>query len=191
MIDKASAPRNGSAAQGKGLLPQHIAIAEAKGQHTACTHAGRPTTPRPAGRAKRSTIDSLSGRAIVSLDDLLNDLERRRAQALAMGGPERLARRKAAGVLNARERIDLLFDSARKREPQNACAGRRRDLRYRRAHRGPRTACRFSARSRVRAARGRRSRSSPGWTHARRSNTSATAGLLHYVLRQRLAKDHP
>jgi len=46
----------------------------------------------------------------VSLDDLLNDLERRRRQALAMGGPERLAKRREAGVLNARERIDYLFD---------------------------------------------------------------------------------
>ena len=30
----------------------------------------------------------------------------RKARALAMGGPEKLARRKAAGVLNARERIE-------------------------------------------------------------------------------------
>ena len=45
------------------------------------------------------------------LDDLLTDLEQRRQQALAMGGPERLAKRRAAGVLNARERIDYLFDA--------------------------------------------------------------------------------
>ena len=32
------------------------------------------------------------------------------AKALAMGGPEKLAKRKAAGVLNARERIEYLFD---------------------------------------------------------------------------------
>src|SRR5687768_12245533 len=44
------------------------------------------------------------------MDDLLNDLERRRQQALAMGGPDRLAKRRAAGVLNARERIAYLFD---------------------------------------------------------------------------------
>ena len=43
-------------------------------------------------------------------DDLLDDLERRRQQALAMGGPERLAKRRASGALNARERIDHLFD---------------------------------------------------------------------------------
>lgn len=35
---------------------------------------------------------------------------RRRARALAMGGPERLAKRRAAGILNARERLALLFD---------------------------------------------------------------------------------
>lgn len=34
-----------------------------------------------------------------------------RAKALAMGGPEKLARRKANGVLNARERIELLADA--------------------------------------------------------------------------------
>jgi acetyl-CoA carboxylase carboxyltransferase component len=46
----------------------------------------------------------------MSSDDLLKDLERRRQHALAMGGPERLAKRGAGGVLNARERIDFLFD---------------------------------------------------------------------------------
>ena len=44
-------------------------------------------------------------------DDLLNNLEQRRRQALAMGGEEKLAKRKAAGLLNARERIDYLFDA--------------------------------------------------------------------------------
>ena len=43
-------------------------------------------------------------------EELLKDLERRRERALQMGGPERLAKRRAAGVLNARERIDYLFD---------------------------------------------------------------------------------
>jgi acetyl-CoA carboxylase carboxyltransferase component len=36
--------------------------------------------------------------------------EARRAKALAMGGAEKLARRKAAGILNARERVDRLVD---------------------------------------------------------------------------------
>jgi acetyl-CoA carboxylase carboxyltransferase component len=43
-------------------------------------------------------------------DDLLKDLEQRRVKALAMGGPEKLAKRRAAGVLNARERLAYLFD---------------------------------------------------------------------------------
>lgn len=37
--------------------------------------------------------------------------EARRAKALAMGGAEKIARRKAAGVLNVRERIDALVDA--------------------------------------------------------------------------------
>ena len=36
--------------------------------------------------------------------------EERRAAALAMGGEAKLARRRAAGVLNVRERVDLLVD---------------------------------------------------------------------------------
>lgn len=41
---------------------------------------------------------------------LLQELEERRARALAMGGPEKLAKRKAQGILNARERLDCLLD---------------------------------------------------------------------------------
>ena len=47
----------------------------------------------------------------MAFDDLLNELKRRDAEALAMGGAEKLARRKAEGVMNARERIDCLVDS--------------------------------------------------------------------------------
>src|SRR4051794_9171392 len=43
-------------------------------------------------------------------EDVSKELDRRREQALAMGGPERLAKRRAAGVLNARERIEYLFE---------------------------------------------------------------------------------
>ncbi len=43
-------------------------------------------------------------------DELLKDLEQRRTKALAMGGPEKLAKRRATGVLNARERLAYLFD---------------------------------------------------------------------------------
>jgi len=41
----------------------------------------------------------------------VRELRRRKAHALAMGGEEKLARRKAAGLLNARERIDCLVDA--------------------------------------------------------------------------------
>ena len=43
-------------------------------------------------------------------EDLLKELTERKARALAMGGPAKLAQRKAEGVLNARERIARLFD---------------------------------------------------------------------------------
>ena len=43
-------------------------------------------------------------------DDLLKDLEQRRAKAQEMGGRDKLAKRRAAGVLNARERLAYLFD---------------------------------------------------------------------------------
>ncbi len=43
-----------------------------------------------------------------ALDD---EFERRRTKALSMGGPEKLARRAKPGILDARARIDRLFDS--------------------------------------------------------------------------------
>lgn len=43
-------------------------------------------------------------------DDLLDDLKRRTDAAIAMGGPERLARQSAKGRLNARERLAHLCD---------------------------------------------------------------------------------
>jgi methylmalonyl-CoA decarboxylase subunit alpha len=46
----------------------------------------------------------------MAYETLLAEYEKRRAKALAMGGAEKLAKRKKAGVLNARERIELLFD---------------------------------------------------------------------------------
>lgn len=42
--------------------------------------------------------------------DLHEEHEARRRNAVAMGGPEKLARREHAGLLNARSRIDRLFD---------------------------------------------------------------------------------
>jgi methylmalonyl-CoA decarboxylase subunit alpha len=46
----------------------------------------------------------------MAFETLLAEYEARRAKASAMGGPEKLAKRKKAGTLNARERIALLFD---------------------------------------------------------------------------------
>jgi acetyl-CoA carboxylase carboxyltransferase component len=46
----------------------------------------------------------------MAFDELLNDYEKRRQRALAMGGPDKLAKRRAAGFMNARERIAHLFD---------------------------------------------------------------------------------
>jgi acetyl-CoA carboxylase carboxyltransferase component len=43
-------------------------------------------------------------------EELIEEFKRRDAEALAMGGPEKLAKRKAEGVLNARERIEYLLD---------------------------------------------------------------------------------
>lgn len=46
----------------------------------------------------------------------IQELERRRAEALAMGGEERVARHHESGRLTARERIDLLVDKGSWRE---------------------------------------------------------------------------
>ena len=46
----------------------------------------------------------------MAFETLLEEYQRRTAEVLAMGGPEKLAKRKAEGVLNARERIDYLID---------------------------------------------------------------------------------
>lgn len=47
----------------------------------------------------------------MSWDDRLKDFETRRERARAMGGPDRIARRRDAGRLDARERIDRLVDA--------------------------------------------------------------------------------
>ncbi len=49
----------------------------------------------------------MSGRA----ERMEREFAERVARALAMGGPEKLAKRKAAGVLDARERLDRLVDA--------------------------------------------------------------------------------
>jgi acetyl-CoA carboxylase carboxyltransferase component len=47
---------------------------------------------------------------IMAFEELLTEYEQRRVKALAMGGREKLEKRHAAGLLNARERIDYLVD---------------------------------------------------------------------------------
>ena len=42
---------------------------------------------------------------------MLIELEERQAKALVMGGVEKLTKRKKAGRLNARERVEILLDS--------------------------------------------------------------------------------
>ncbi|HXC41397.1 MAG TPA: carboxyl transferase domain-containing protein, partial [Burkholderiales bacterium] len=45
-----------------------------------------------------------------SMHDYVTELEQRRTRALAMGGPERVARQHGRGRMTARERIDALVD---------------------------------------------------------------------------------
>jgi len=46
----------------------------------------------------------------MAFEELLADYAAKRDRALGMGGPDKLARRRAEGNLNARERLDLLLD---------------------------------------------------------------------------------
>lgn len=46
----------------------------------------------------------------MAFEALIKELDARKQRALAMGGAQKLAERKVQGVLNARERIDRLFD---------------------------------------------------------------------------------
>ena len=67
----------------------------------------------------------------VAVKNVLKELEEKTAEALAMGGTEKLAERKAQGVLNARERIDCLVDAAasRSRGAMPAASAPRSDTR--------------------------------------------------------------
>ena len=47
----------------------------------------------------------------MAFEELLAEYESRRQKALGMGGADKLARRKKAGQLNARERIASLVDA--------------------------------------------------------------------------------
>lgn len=46
----------------------------------------------------------------MAFEKLIEEYQQKTTEALAMGGPEKLAKRKAEGHLNARERIDYLID---------------------------------------------------------------------------------
>lgn len=61
------------------------------------------------------------------------ELERRRAEARAMGGAAKLAARKAQGILNARERLDLLLDDGSFTETGLLAKGMRPEVRDRSA----------------------------------------------------------
>ena len=49
----------------------------------------------------------------MAFEDTLEDFESRQAHALAMGGEEKIAKRRATGLLNARERIERLLDDGK------------------------------------------------------------------------------
>jgi acetyl-CoA carboxylase carboxyltransferase component len=48
--------------------------------------------------------------AAMAWDERMKDFHARRAKARGMGGPERLARRRATGSLNAREQVERRLD---------------------------------------------------------------------------------
>src|SRR5512134_2042284 len=62
--------------------------------------------------------------------DALKQLEEKNAEALAMGGAEKLAERKKQGVLNARERIDRLVDPGSFAESGRHARGIREGVRH-------------------------------------------------------------
>lgn len=63
--------------------------------------------------------------------DSLLELERRRAKALEMGGAEKLAKRKRAGVLDARQRIARLADADSFTESGLLATSARPEMRHR------------------------------------------------------------
>ncbi|OGK81285.1 MAG: methylmalonyl-CoA carboxyltransferase [Candidatus Rokubacteria bacterium GWC2_70_16] len=63
-------------------------------------------------------------------DDMMEELRERTRQALAMGGPEKLEARRAAGVMNARERIEQLLDPDSFVEAGLFAAGIREEVRH-------------------------------------------------------------
>jgi acetyl-CoA carboxylase carboxyltransferase component len=66
----------------------------------------------------------------MSANDLIRQLEENTAEALAMGGAEKLAARKKQGLLNARERIDYLVDPGTFIESGRFARGIREEVRH-------------------------------------------------------------
>ncbi|MEQ8195169.1 MAG: carboxyl transferase domain-containing protein [Rhodospirillales bacterium] len=66
----------------------------------------------------------------MAFDKLLEELKARRDKALGMGGPEKLAKRKEQGVLNARERIERLMDKDSFVEYGQLALGMRPEVRH-------------------------------------------------------------
>ncbi|MBN2490409.1 MAG: methylmalonyl-CoA carboxyltransferase [Planctomycetes bacterium] len=64
----------------------------------------------------------------MSIQDKIDDLRLRRAQARAAGGAERIAKQKEGGRLTARERLELLFDAGTFRELDVFAVHRCRDF---------------------------------------------------------------
>jgi acetyl-CoA carboxylase carboxyltransferase component len=62
--------------------------------------------------------------------DAIEDLAERRVKALGMGGPDKLAKRKADGQLNARERLDALLDAGRFNEFGLLATSHRAEVRH-------------------------------------------------------------
>jgi methylmalonyl-CoA decarboxylase subunit alpha len=68
--------------------------------------SGIPGAPAGLSKLNQPIIDKHQFR-----EELHQDLESRRQKALRMGGAEKLEKRRQAGVMNARSRIDRLFDA--------------------------------------------------------------------------------
>jgi acetyl-CoA carboxylase carboxyltransferase component len=67
----------------------------------------------------------------MAFEDMLDDLGRRRSKVLAMGGADKLAKRKAEGHLNARQRLDRLLDAGSFHESGLFATSHRADARER------------------------------------------------------------
>src|SRR5215470_2938485 len=79
-----------------------------------CWHGSRETSS--SSRARSSPFSRNAERESMSFDPLLEELAARRRAALKMGSEKRLAERAAAGILNARQRIEYLLDAGSFRE---------------------------------------------------------------------------